>query len=204
MMNALLTKTAQALQKRGFEAQVFENAVDAVDFVKKLIAREDSITWGGSMTIRDMGLTDALKKDGYLTFDRDEISPSERAAFVREHFFSDWYLMSANALTEDGELLNLDGLGNRVASLIYGPRHVIVIAGKNKIVPTIADAYNRVREIAAPKNAQRFPIATPCKKTETCANCLSPDTICSQMVYTRTCRPKGRIYVLLVDETLGY
>ncbi len=203
-METLLQKTADKLKKRGFEARVFENANEANAFVKELIGKGESVTWGGSMTIRDMGLTEALKKEGYLTFDRDEIPPSERAAFVREHFFSDWYLMSANALTEEGELLNLDGMGNRVASLIYGPRHVIVIAGANKIVPSLEDAYKRVREIAAPKNAQRFSIQTPCKKTGACANCLSPDTICSQMVYTRTCRPQGRIYVLLVNETLGY
>ena len=203
-MNPLLNKTAEALRKRGAEAYVFETAKETVAFVLSLIGKEESVTWGGSMTIRDMGLTDALKANGYLTFDRDPVPPAERAAFAKEHFFSDWYLMSANAVTENGELLNLDGMGNRVASLIYGPRGVIVIVGANKIVPTIEDAYRRVREVAAPKNAQRFPLRTPCKATQSCANCLSPDTICSQMVYTRAYRPAGRIRVLLVNEELGY
>lgn len=203
-MNEILIRTAKALQTRGFEAHVFDNHEDAIAFALTAIRKDETVTWGGSMTIRDMGLTTALTEGGYTVFDRDPIPPSERAAFVREHFFSDWYLMSANAVTEDGELLNLDGGGNRVASLIYGPKNVLVIIGANKIVPTLSDAYARVREIAAPKNAQRFDIKTPCKKTGACANCFSPDTICSQMVYTRTCRPKGRIRVLLVDETLGY
>ncbi len=203
-MQALLEKTAKALEKRGFEAHVFARADEAISFIKDLIGKEESVTWGGSMTIRDMGLTEALKGDGYLVFDRDEIPLAERAAFVREHFFSDFYLMSTNALTEDGELLNLDGAGNRVASLIYGPKNVVVVAGVNKIVPTLEDAYRRVREVAAPRNAQRFSIETPCKKTGKCANCLSPDTICSEMVYTRACRPKGRICVLLIGEELGY
>ena len=200
----LLESTAKALQKRGFDAHVFASSAQAVDFIKNMIGKEESVTWGGSMTIRDMGLTEALKAEGYLTYDRDEIPPAERPAFVREHFFSDYSLMSANAVTESGELLNLDGMGNRVASLIYGPKKVIAVVGKNKIVPTVEDAYRRVREVAAPKNAQRFSIKTPCKKTGKCANCLSPDTICSEMVYTRTCRPVGRICVILVDEELGY
>ena len=203
-MNALLEKTASALIKRGFDAHVFAGRNEAIDHALKWIGKQDSVTWGGSMTIRDMGLTQALKQNGYQTFDRDEIPMAERGAFVKEHFFSDWYLMSANAVTEDGELLNLDGSGNRVASLIYGPKNVLIVVGINKIVPSLSDAYARVREIAAPKNAQRFPIQTPCKKSGSCANCLSPDTICSQMVYTRACRPKNRIHVLLVEEELGY
>jgi len=203
-MKELLEKTARALNARGFEAHVFETRDMAIDFALNAIEKQESITWGGSMTIRDMGLTEALKDGGYTVFDRDPIPPAERAAFVREHFFSDWYLMSANAVTEDGELLNLDGSGNRVASLIYGPKNVMVVVGANKIVPTLADAYKRVREVAAPKNAQRFDIKTPCKKSGACANCFANDTICSEMVYTRMCRPKGRIRVLLVNEELGY
>lgn len=203
-MTELLKKTEKSLLARGFDAHIFETKDEAVAFAKQLIGKTESVTWGGSMTIRDMGLTEALKKEGYLTFDRDEIAPADRAAFVKEHFFSDWYLMSANAITQDGELLNLDGNGNRVASLIYGPRNVLVIVGSNKVTSSLSEAYARVREIAAPKNAQRFPLQTPCKKTGSCANCLSPDTICSQMVYTRTCRPQKRIHVLLINESLGY
>ena len=120
------------------------------------------------------------------------------------YFFSDWYFMSSNAVTEDGTLLNLDGLGNRVASLIFGPDKVLVVVGVNKITSDINEAYRRVREVASPRNAQRFDIGTPCKKTGKCADCLSPDTICCSMVHTRYCKVPGRITVILVDESLGY
>lgn len=204
-MNEKLLKTAKSLEKRGFTAITCENARDAIFAADSLLKEGESITWGGSMTIRDMGLTRFVKEKGiYHVFDRDEIPHEQRDAFAREHFFSDWLFMSTNAITEDGELLNLDGIGNRVSAMIYGPKNVLVVAGRNKIVPTLADAYQRVREVASPKNAQRFPINTPCKKTGKCADCLSPDTICAQMVYTRASKPRGRIHVILVDEDLGY
>lgn len=203
-MNKKLNKIADALQKRGFEAFVCQTAKEAIDVASSLLKEGESITWGGSMTIRDMGLTRHVKDGRYLVFDRDEIDPADRDRFAREHFFSDWYFTSSNAITEGGELLNLDGIGNRVASMIWGPKNVLVIVGSNKIVPTLADAYRRVREVAAPKNAQRFEIRTPCKKTGKCADCLSPDTICAQMVHLRVCKPHGRIRVILVNEELGY
>ena len=203
-MNETLLKTAAALQKRGFDAYVCKGTEDALKTALSLLKEGESITWGGSMTIRDMGLTEAVKGKDFLVYDRDEIPREERMAFAREHFFSDWYFTSSNAITESGELLNLDGIGNRVASIVWGPKNVLVVAGINKIVPTLSDAYKRVREIAAPKNAQRFDIKTPCKKTGECANCLSPDTICTQMVYTRASNPRGRIRVILIDEAFGY
>ena len=203
-MNETLLKTADALKRKGFDAYVAENGEEAIRIATSLLSDGCSITWGGSMTIRDMGLTEHVKGKSYLVYDRDELPHEERAAFAKEHYFSDWYFTSSNAITENGELLNLDGIGNRVASMIWGPENVLVVAGINKIVPTLPDAYRRVREVAAPKNAQRFPIDTPCKKTGKCANCLSPDTICAQMVHLRVCKPKGRIRVILVNEELGY
>ena len=203
-MNETILKTAAALKRRGFEAYTAETAEDAVRLASSLLNKGESITWGGSMTIRDMGLTAYVKGKGYSVFDRDELPHEKRMAFAREHYFSDWYFTSSNAVTESGELLNLDGIGNRVASMIWGPKNVLVVVGINKIVPTLADAYRRVREIAAPKNAQRFEINTPCKKTGKCADCLSPDTICAQMVHWRVCKPHGRIRVILVNEELGY
>ncbi len=203
-MNEKLLKTAAALKKRGFDAYVCENTEAALEMALSLLKEGESITWGGSKTIRDMGLTELVKTKSFSVFDRDELPREERAAFAKEHYFSDWYFTSSNAVTEDGELLNLDGIGNRVASMIWGPKNVLVVAGINKIVPSLSDAYKRVREIAAPKNAQRFDINTPCKKTGKCADCLSPDTICAQMVHLRVSKPKGRIRVILIDEEYGY
>ena len=203
-MNQLLLKTAEALKKRGFDAYAVECREDALRLALSLLTKGSSITWGGSMTIRDIGLTDAVKGKDFVVYDRDELPHEARAAFAKEHYFSNWYFTSSNAITESGELLNLDGIGNRVASMIWGPENVLVVAGINKIVPTLSDAYTRVREVAAPKNAQRFEIKTPCKKTGKCEDCISPDTICAQMVHLRVSKPKGRIRVILVDESLGY
>ena len=203
-MDTRIEKTVEALQKRAFRAYACENREEAIELALSLLTDDCSITWGGSMTIRDMGLCDAVKRGPYRVYDRDLIAPSERGAFVKEHFFSDWFFMSTNAITEDGELFNLDGGGNRVASLIFGPKNVLIVAGVNKIVSNADDAIERVRKTAAPKNAQRFDIQTPCKKTGSCADCLSPDTICCSLVRTRFCRPANRVHVILVNEELGY
>lgn len=203
-MNEKLLKTVTALKKRGFDAYACENTKEALAVALSLLSEGESITWGGSKTIRDMGLTSLVKSKGFCVFDRDELPREERTEFAKAHYFSDWYFTSTNALTESGELLNLDGIGNRVASMIWGPKNVLVVAGVNKIVPTLTDAYKRVREIAAPKNAQRFDIDTPCKKTGKCADCLSPDTICAQMVHLRVSKPYGRIRVILINEEYGY
>ena len=202
-MKELLTRTKEALLRRGFEAYAVDSAEEAQALILAMIDKGESVTWGGSATIAEIGLISALKAGDYLVYDREDVPFSERAAFSKEHFFSDWFLMSANAVTEDGELLNLDGMGNRVASLIFGPRNVIVVAGINKITPDMDAAYARVRGVAAPRNAQRFPINTPCKKTGSCADCLSPDTICSSLVRTRFCK-NHRIKVVLIDGEYGF
>lgn len=156
------------------------------------------------MTIRDIGLTERLKKGDYAVFDRDDVEAEKRGDFVKEHFFSDFFLTSTNALTEDGILFNIDGMGNRVASMIYGPKNVIVVVGINKIVKNLDSAISRARSIAATTNAQRFDIDTPCKKTGACADCKSCDSICSYMVATRLCKPQGRIKVVIVGQSLGF
>ena len=203
MTEKLLT-TAKALERHGFTAFVCETSEEAIEKALSLLSEGCSITWGGSMTIRDMGLTEAVKKGPYRVFDRDLIPPAERAAFYKEHYFSDWFFMSSNAVTEDGTLLNLDGGGNRVASLVFGPDRVLVVAGVNKITKDLTEAYHRVREVAAPRNMQRFDTQTPCKKTGKCHDCLSPQTSCCSMVYTRYCQSPGRVTVILVNENLGY
>ena len=203
-MNATTERTLNALKKRGFDTYAVTTAQEANALVLSLIEKGESVTFGGSATIKEIGLIEALKNEGHLVFDRNDVPREARAEFAKEHFFSDWYLMSSNAITEDGELLNLDGIGNRVASLVFGPKNVIVIVGRNKIVPDMDAAYTRVRTVAAPKNAQRFSITTPCKKTGECADCFSPETICASFVRTRFCRPLHRIRVILIDGDFGY
>ncbi|MBP3437162.1 MAG: lactate utilization protein, partial [Clostridia bacterium] len=162
------------LQKRHFDAFYVKDKEEAVSLALSLIQKGSTVTWGGTKTLEEIGLSDALKRGDYRVFDRNTVSPEEKQAFTERHFFSDWFIMSANALTEEGELINMDGRGNRVASLIYGPKNVLVLVGKNKIVSDFEEGVRRVREYAAPKNAQRFSIATPCRQTGKCGNCLSP------------------------------
>jgi hypothetical protein len=199
----LLQKTADALRAHGFDAYTVKTKEEACALALSFIEKTESVTWGGSATIAEIGLIDALKKGGYLAYDRESVSPSERNAFAKAHFFSDWYLMSTNALTETGELLNMDGNGNRAAALVYGPRQVIVVAGLNKVAKDLDAAIARVRGTAAPTNAQRFPVNTPCKITGVCADCKSPDCICANMVITRLSKPAGKIKVILIGEMLG-
>lgn len=193
-----------ALTARHFDARYCETAEEAVHAALTLIPTGASVTFGGSMTIRDTGLVAALKAGKYQVYDRDEVVREERAAFMQAHWFSDWYLSSVNALSEDGVIYNMDGLGNRVASLIYGPREVLLLVGINKVAQDEESAIARVRGTAAPINAQRFDIATPCHKTGKCADCKSPDSICCTLTVTRLCRPAGRIHVILFGEEYGY
>ncbi len=193
-----------ALKARHFDAQYCETAKDALAAALSLIPHGASVTFGGSATIRDMGLVAALKAEDYEVFDRDDIPHEERAAFTEAHWFSDWYLSSVNALSEDGVIYNMDGAGNRVASLIYGPKQVLLMIGVNKITQDEQSAIARVRGIASPTNAQRFFIHTPCRKTGMCADCKSPDSICCTLTAMRLCRPAGRIHVILFGEEYGY
>ncbi len=202
--NKIGARVAAALNARHFDAQYCETAADAVAAAIALIPKGASVTFGGSVTIRESGLVAALKTGEWRVYDRDDIPREERAAFTEAHWFSDFYLSSANALSEDGVIYNMDGAGNRVASLIYGPREVILMIGVNKIVRDEQAAIARVRGTASPINAQRFDINTPCKKTGSCADCKSPDCICCTLTAMRLCRPAGRIHVILFGEEYGY
>ncbi len=193
----------QALHGRYFEAAYFDTAAEAVAAAAALIPAGSSVTFGGSASIWESGLVPALIP-GRQIWDRSTVPAEERTAFVQAHYFSDWYLSSTNALTEDGVLVNMDGMGNRVASLIYGPRQVLILVGINKVTRDVDSAIARVRGTAAPINAQRFPLQTPCHKTGRCADCRFPDSICASMSIMRLCRPAGRIHVFLVGETLGF
>ena len=197
-------KVAEALIKRHFEAYYVSNKEDAVAKVLELIPKNHSVAWGGTMTMDQLGLKEKLSAAGYSLIDRDAAkSPEEREEVMHKALNCGSFIMSSNAITEDGQLFNIDGKGNRVAALIYGPENVIIIAGMNKVVQDMDAAYDRVRGYAAPANAQRFDLDTPCKKIGECADCLSASTICAQFVQTRICKPAGRIKVVLIGEELG-
>ncbi len=196
---------AKALQKRHFEAWYFDNKEDAAEKALSLIDEGSSISWGGSNSIVEVGLKDKIQNGKYKLIDRDLAkSPAERVEIMRQALLADTFLMSANAVSEDGQLFNVDGNGNRVAALMYGPKQVIVIVGVNKIAPSPEDALVRARKVAAPTNANRFDIKTPCKVTGACGDCATTESVCAQIVHTRLCRPAGRIKVIIVGEKLGY
>ncbi len=195
----------QNLKKRHFEAYYCPTAASAIDQALALMPEGGSVTWGGSMTIRDMGLTKAVKEGNYNVIDRDTAKdPAEMREMMRKGLLTDFYLTSTNALSEDGVLVNIDGNGNRVASICYGPNNVIVLCGLNKVAQDVDAAIKRVRGYAAPVNSMRFMGKTPCAIDGVCHNCTSPECICNQILITRVCRPAGRIKVILIGEELGY
>ena len=191
------------LKKRGFEAYFCASKEEAANKALSLLSEGDTVTWGGTMTLFELGLDKQLKQGNYTVIDRADFSPEERGEVYRKAFFADAFFTSANAVSQTGEIVNVDGTANRVAAICYGPEKVIMLVGKNKIAENLDLAVKRAREVAAPKNAQRFDILTPCKKTQQCANCTSPDCICAQMLITRFCKPAGRIKVIIIDEDLG-
>ena len=197
-------RVAAALQKRNMEAYYCPTAAEAVEKALELIPKTDSVSWGGVMTVDELGLKQRLAQEGYTLIDRDTAKdPAEKQALMHQALSCGTFLMSSNAISEDGQLVNIDGIGNRVAALCFGPKQVIVVAGMNKVAADLDGAVSRARHIAAPANAQRFDGKTPCAVNGQCGDCTSPDCICSQMVITRFCKPAGRIKVVLVGEELG-
>ncbi len=193
------------LQSRGFEAWYCENKEEALAQALRLIPEGSSVSWGGCQSVEEIGLLDAVRKGNYQVIDRDTAkTPEERKALMKQGLTCDVFLAGTNAITEDGELVNIDGNGNRVAAMTFGPDSVIVIAGMNKLAKTVMDAANRARTVAAPINAQRFNLQTPCQIDGMCHDCNVPDSICSYIVRTRRCKPAGRIKVILVGESLGF
>lgn len=201
----LSEKVIKGLQSRNMEAFFVETKEEALSKALELIDEGSSIGWGGSVSVESIGLIKALSEGNYITIDRSKAtSIEEKEKLQRDCFNGDYYLTSSNAVTEDGILVNIDGNSNRVAAICYGPKKVIMIVGMNKVVKTEGDALARARNIAAPINAQRFPLSTPCVKTGSCMNCLNPQTICCQFLTTRYSRQADRIKVILVNENLGF
>lgn len=191
--------------KRGIEGYYCENKEDALQMAKRFLTPGCSISWGGSETLEEIGLIEELKASDYIIYDRHTAKTQEEKSLMYSKIVtSDYYFMSSNAITLDGQLVNIDGLGNRVACLITGPKNVIVIAGMNKIVTDVNNGIERVRNMAAPPNTVRLNLKTPCAELGRCANCLVEDCICCDIVITRKSKLPGRLKVILVGEELGF
>ena len=199
-------KMVKQLQRRHFEAYYCATADEARQRVNELIPDGSSVTWGGTMTVRDMGIPEMLKGRGTLdVWDRDTVTTAEeKQEMYFRAFHADYYLSSANAISEDGVIVNIDGNGNRVAAITWGPQHVIFVVGMNKVAQDVEAALKRARSTASPINAARFDIDTPCQKDGVCHNCNSPQSICNYIHFTRNSHPAGRHIVILTDLTLGY
>lgn len=193
------------LNKRNMNGYYCETKEDCRELVLSMIAEGSSVTWGGSESIKECGITKALSEiEGVQVLDRAKYTLNNMNEYYKEAFSANYYLMSTNAITLDGELMNIDGNGNRVASLIFGPDKVIIVTGMNKVVSTIEEAYGRIRNIASPPNTIRLNKKTPCALTGKCGNCMADDCICNQIVVTRRSRDKDRIHVILVNDNLGF
>ena len=194
----------QNLKKRHFEAYYCDDRTAALEKALELIPEGASVGWGGAMSAQQIGLMDALAERNVKLLDRSKAeTPQERDRLMKQCLTADVFLTGANALSLDGQMVNIDGNGNRVAAIVYGPDSVIVVAGMNKVCDTLEQAVQRARSVAAPANSQRFSIAAPCNSTGSCHDCTSVDCICNQILITRHCRPAGRIKFILVGEDLG-
>lgn len=193
------------LEKRNMEGYYFDDSASCVEAILNMMEEGSVVSWGGSESVKECGLMDAIQGDKYTLIDRMTAkSPEEAREIFAKTVMADYYLMSTNAITMDGELINIDGNGNRLACLIHGPKHIIMVVGMNKLVSTVQEGYDRVRDIATPANTVRLNKNTPCAHTGRCGDCLSPDCICNQVVVTRRSGHPGRIKVFFVAEELGY
>jgi len=193
------------LTKRQIEGYYCADKKSALNKALELIPKGASIGWGGSMTLIETGLLDAVKNGDYEVIDREKVTDlEEQRKIYGEICCSDFFLMSTNAITLEGELINIDGRGNRVAFLCYGPQNVLILAGMNKVVSDVESGFKRVRDIASPPNTIRLNKKTPCAVTGKCEDCYSPDCICGQFVVTRRSGVPKRIKVILIGEELGY
>ena len=201
--NALLAQVViKGLKARNMTDYYAADKEEALKTALSLIPEGSSVTMGGGMSVHEIGLVEALKEGPYDFIDRDAYE-DKRAAMLKA-YDADFFLASCNAITEDGVLVNIDGNANRVSVIAQGPKKVLFIVGMNKVCCDVDGALKRARNVAAPTNAQRFGLSTPCAKTGSCLNCKSPDTICCQFLITRFSRQKDRIHVILVNDTLGF
>lgn len=200
------TTMIKNFQKRNIEAFYCNSSEDAVSLAMELMADAGTVGMGGTETVKETGLLDAVKSAEHLTFIDRNIAktPEEKKEIFFQTMQCKYFLMSSNAVTVDGELVNIDGNGNRVACLIHGPEQVILLVGMNKVVEDVNAGIERVGIYAAPPNASRLGTRTPCGVTGYCGDCHSEDCMCCQIVVTRHSRHKGRIKVILIGEELGF
>lgn len=193
------------LAARNMTGHYCDTAAEAVGLVLDLVPSGASVTWGGSVTFEESGVKAALTETGRRMVDRSTPTTlEEQEAMWRDQVCADWLFMSTNAITVDGELVNIDGNGNRLSLLIHGPKHVCIIAGMNKVVADVESGIKRIRTVSCPLNAARLHTGTPCELTGVCAECHAAKCMCCQEVITRHSRQEGRIHVILVGEYLGY
>ena len=198
----LAQKVIKGLESRNMSGYYAATKEEACKLALSMIPNGSSVTMGGAMSAHEIGLVEALKNGDYNFIDRDAYD-DKRAAMLMA-YDADVFLSSANAISEDGVIVNIDGNSNRVSAIAQGPRKVIFIVGMNKVCDDVDGAMKRARNVAAPINAQRFGLSTPCAKTGSCMNCKSPDTICCQFLITRFSRHKDRIHVIMVNDNLGF
>lgn len=197
-------KTVKGLRERNFDAYFVDNSKEAAELALSLIGETETVSFGGSLTMDSIQIIEKLYERGNNIIDRRKAKDREESQeLMRRGLLCDTFITGTNAISVDGVLVNVDGTGNRVAAMTFGPRSVIVLAGVNKICPDRESAYKRARQVAAPTNTQRFDIDTPCKRDGVCHDCKSDTCICSYIVETRMCKPKGRIKVILIGEELG-
>lgn len=201
----LAQKVIKGLESRNMKGYYAATKEEALKIALDLIPETSSVTMGGAMSAREIGLVDALKSGNYNFIERENATTDEeKRAAILKGYDADYFLSSANAITEDGVMINIDGNSNRVSFIAHGPKHVIFIVGMNKVCNDVDGAMKRARNVAAPINAQRFGLTTPCSKTGACMNCKSPDTICCQFLITRYSRHNDRMHVILVNDSLGF
>ena len=198
----LAQKVIKGLESRNMSGYYAASKEDALQIALSLIPEGSSVTMGGAMSAHEIGLVDALKNGNRNFIDRDK-AEDKRAAMLAS-YDADVFISGVNAMTDDGILVNIDGNANRVSAICQGPKKVVFIVGMNKVCGDLDGAMKRARNVAAPINAQRFGLNTPCSKTGKCMDCKSPDTICCQFLITRFSRHAGRIHVILVNDTLGF
>lgn len=200
--NEILAQTViKGLESRNMTGYYAADKEEAVKKALEVIGKGSTVAMGGCQSAHEIGLIQALEEGDYNYIDRSNMTPRES---LMAAYDADVFLSSANAMTNDGIMVNIDGNSNRVSCIAQGPKKVVFIVGMNKICSDLDEAIKRARNVAAPANAQRFDVKTPCKVTGKCADCKSSDTICCQFLITRYSRHEGRIHVILVNDTLGY
>lgn len=199
-----MERTADALRKNNMEATCVKTAQDVVPVVRSLLHPGDAVSNGGSVSLAETGVMDLLRSGEYRFLAREGLSGDELGRVYRDAFSADAYFASANAVTDAGEIFNVDGNGNRVAAIAFGPKKVILVVGCNKLVADLHEAETRLETLAAPANTKRLSCATPCRETGVCAHCHSPARVCCTYTVQRFQRQKGRIHVILVAEPLGF